>query len=127
MAGSGTKTGWNDKAGPGGISAARGKEGSMGKLLDRDVLIYHLRRMMEARQIDRLPKSGYAKAIEDVAGCPTVDAVPVVHGRWIYHDDDYYPWLECAECHWEYSGLKRYRYCPECGARMDSDDNAERR
>ena len=45
----------------------------MGKMLDRDVLIDHLRRMMEARQIDRLPKSGYAKAIEDVAGCPTVE------------------------------------------------------
>lgn len=45
----------------------------MGKLIDRDVLVDHLRRMMEARQIDRLPKSGYAKAIEDVAGCPTVE------------------------------------------------------
>lgn len=45
----------------------------MGKLLDRDVLVAHLERMMAARQIDRLPKSGYAKAIEDVAGCPTVE------------------------------------------------------
>lgn len=57
----------------------------MGKLIDRDVLVAHLERMMAARQIDRLPKSGYAKAIEDVAGCPTVDAVPVVRCKNCKH------------------------------------------
>lgn len=88
----------------------------MGKQLDRDVLIDHLRRMMEARQIDRLPKSGYAKAIEDVAGCPTVDAVPVVHGRWI---DEH-----CSECGAYVFHGDVANYCPHCGAKMDGDDDA---
>ena len=84
----------------------------MGKQLERDVLIDHLRRMMEARQIDRLPKSGYAKAIEDVAGCPTVEPK---RGRWI---DEH-----CSECgKYVFSG-DADRYCPHCGARMDGGDD----
>ena len=68
----------------------------MGKLIDRDVLVAHLERMMQARQIDRLPKSGYAKAIEDVAGCPTVDAVPVVRCKDCVHGDpDENGWYVC--------------------------------
>ena len=57
----------------------------MGKMLDKDVLVAHLERMMQARQIDRLPKSGYAKAIQDIDGCPTVDAVQVVRCRDCEH------------------------------------------
>jgi rubredoxin len=62
--------------------------------------------------------------VSTINSLASMDAV--VHGRWIYRDDDYYPWLECSVCNWEYSGVKRYRYCPNCGAKMDdakmSDD-----
>lgn len=85
----------------------------MGKQLDYDILIDHLRRMMEARQIDRLPKSGYAKAIEDVAGCPTAEPK---RGRWI---DEH-----CSECGVYVFHGDADNYCPHCGARMDGDDDA---
>lgn len=70
---------------------------------------------------------------------PTVDALPVVHGRWIivkrhtvsnnpYTDDNYHAHATCSECdfciHSEnasfgYPELNTTKYCPNCGARMD--------
>lgn len=44
---------------------------------------------------------------------PTVDAVPVRHGKWI--DDN------CSICgEYVYKG-DRGNYCPNCGARMDEE------
>ena len=55
----------------------------------------------------------------------TVDAVPVRHGKWIDEGQyaDYYPhhaWL-CSECGEQLieNGTPWYKYCPNCGARMD--------
>lgn len=61
-----------------------------------------------------------------------VDAVPVVHGRWInypeclgyegaYCDEN----IVCSECHsvWNIidNDADRFDYCPECGAKMDGE------
>ncbi len=60
----------------------------------------------------------------------TVDAVPVVHGRWI-------SWKEVfpksvfnnigrkKKCFCSYCGVLRDKdnYCPNCGAKMDGDGN----
>ena len=58
---------------------------------------------------------GYVDA-KQIADAPTVDAVEVVHGRWIGVDYD-----KCSVC----GGLElgRTNYCPNCGARMDEDIN----
>lgn len=65
---------------------------------------------------------------------PTVDAAPVVHGRWInypeclgyegaYCDEN----IVCSECHsvWNIidNDADRFDYCPECGAKMDGEAN----
>ncbi len=65
---------------------------------------------------------------------PTVDAVEVVHGRWIPLEYDGYAdgnpvWnlWECSECQEEHSGDEDTLtpYCPNCGAKMDGgNDNA---
>lgn len=52
---------------------------------------------------------------------PSVDAVPVVHGRWIYHDDDMMPWVSCSECDISTDSTNKTPYCPNCGARMDGE------
>ena len=52
---------------------------------------------------------------------PTVDAVEVVHGRWI--EDTY-----CSNCRWfaedEEGHIVQsfHNYCPNCGAKMDLED-----
>lgn len=56
----------------------------------------------------------------DVA--PTVDAVPVVHGRWIRQDDrrkTLYGWYFCSECGAFIGG--KTNFCSECGADMRED------
>lgn len=53
---------------------------------------------------------------------PSVDAVPVRHGRWIYHIDDLFPaesTQECDQCHEEQPLICDDNFCPNCGAKMD--------
>ena len=70
---------------------------------------------------------------------PTVDAVEVVHGRWIYEDDTVMKWTTkaiCSACKgvaahnaelaFDYGIAnfeKIHKYCPNCGAKMDGDGN----
>ena len=66
---------------------------------------------------------------------PTVDAVEVVHGRWVgtgqwnhkpYRMKNKEKWQTylCSEC--GHSNGRRFndKYCPNCGAKMDGDGNA---
>ena len=55
----------------------------------------------------------------EINSIPAADVVEVVHGRWIVTDV-----ITCSECqHFtrsEFAG--RWNYCPNCGARMDKED-----
>lgn len=55
----------------------------------------------------------------DVIMLPAADVAPVVHGRWLC--GDYYDIGDvCSECDWDSQMTHpSYRYCPNCGARMD--------
>ena len=56
---------------------------------------------------------------------PTVDAVEVVHGRWIWKDGKCF----CSVCSkqgepkqaYQDGTVDEYPYCPNCGAKMDGD------
>lgn len=52
---------------------------------------------------------------------PTVDAVPVVHGRWIYDEKAQRPY--CSVCKGYFYGATNspMSYCPNCGAEMDGE------
>ena len=58
------------------------------------------------------------------------DTAPVVHGHWIYHVDDLFPTdstQECSVCHEEeYMTLRHENYCPNCGTKMDGENNVPR-
>lgn len=57
----------------------------------------------------------------------TVDAVPMVHGRWELVDEaeprryKRFRLFGCSECSC-LSWYGTYKYCPNCGARMDGGD-----
>lgn len=65
--------------------------------------------------------------IDDI---PAVDAVVVRHGRWIQKEDK--DWAGggktmCSRCKYGYSWKmyfepERFKYCPNCGAKMDGED-----
>lgn len=55
---------------------------------------------------------------------PAIDAAPVVHGRWIFNQEQW-TW-DCTNCKgWVGSGVRisRYEYCPNCGAKMDGGND----
>ena len=59
-----------------------------------------------------------------IKSAPTVDAVPVRHGKWIkWFEDADGQWMRCSECQMMfYVGKGRDgNYCPNCGARMDEE------
>ena len=81
---------------------------------------------------------GYERGILDaqkiVCGEPTIDAVEVVHGRWINtapyraSNGNYNKAQECSVCHAYYvspgnTPYSNHPYCAECGAKMDGDGN----
>ena len=65
--------------------------------------------------------SYYWELIGCVEDAPTVEAVPVVHGEWIYNG--FINEWECSECKGSASlsddRNSHPRFCFECGARMD--------
>lgn len=58
-----------------------------------------------------------------------VEVEPVRHGKWEITKDDYYCVAKCSLCHEEWSfevyddiESLNYRYCPNCGAKMDLEE-----
>lgn len=64
-----------------------------------------------------------------IESAPAVDAVPVVHGKWIARDrNNPYRGVYCSECNaLEHIGDSQYLspHCPICGAKMDGKDDAK--
>lgn len=62
---------------------------------------------------------GLDRAQRAILDAPTADVAAVVHGRWLC--GDYYDIGDvCSECDWDSQMTHpSYRYCPNCGARMD--------
>lgn len=65
-------------------------------------------------------------AIRDVKALisvlPAVDAASVVHGRWIYEDDDP-AMIPCSVCGYRVFRYNNTPHCPNCGAKMDGGMN----
>lgn len=88
--------------------------------------------------INGLEELPWEENVDDlVDSLPTVDAVEVVHGRWVLLAEfsDGSICTECPVCGEEYTYKKgrlehigveyaKYNYCPNCGAKMDGDKNA---
>ena len=65
-----------------------------------------------------------------IDGIPSADVAPVRHGKWIKDDVFGIPVYRCSACDKEFwlsaddtPQGSSYRYCPNCGARMDGDEN----
>lgn len=82
------------------------------RLIDADALIAKYDAM-------HVVAPGMARKL--IVEAPTVDAVPVVHGRWIDHKDEH----QCSACKEftvvdAYAWIQlQYDFCPHCGAKMD--------
>ena len=63
---------------------------------------------------------GMRYAMVMTQNAPAVDAVEVVHGRWEEYQEPHI--ICCSVCDWG-TGVeeKHFKYCPNCGARMDGE------
>lgn len=68
--------------------------------------------------------SGIADCIaEAISLIPSADVAPVRHGRWRAYSDCGV--TRCSVCDWSIEECVDYKYCPNCGAKMDGGDNDE--
>ena len=115
----------------------------MPRLIDANALICQLYNTASTTQdpYDDIKKfyhesgfnSGLVAASTIVAKAPTVDAVEVVHGRWIQDVvEGFSPFtdspiwidvMQCSVCKEYFDASHPKNYCPNCGAKMDGDGN----
>lgn len=55
---------------------------------------------------------------DEVEAIHSADVAPVVHGRWIESDIPGSMLDKCTECGFR-CGAYTFRFCPNCGAKMD--------
>ena len=101
------------------------------RLIDADTLkktictnVYPVADDFNSRDYGMFWTGGIEKAIDNA---PTIDAVPVRRGKWLDEGQyaDFFPhhaW-RCSECgeHVIEIDTPWYKYCPNCGARMDEE------
>lgn len=88
------------------------------RLIDADALI------AEYDRVHIGPVGGARKLMVDA---PTVDAIEVVHGEWIFNRGQAYgePLYFCSVCTDGGSEWGTDKYCPNCGAKMDGGVNKD--
>lgn len=84
-------------------------------------------RYIEADRLKRTFASGIrvydgmckiADVMHNIENEPTADVEEVKHAKWEINSDGYYPY--CSHCKTEPKNGVMSKYCPECGAKMDS-------
>ena len=99
----------------------------MTRLIDADALI-QIFEADEKALADREFQLAAIGAANTVRKMPTMDAVPVRHGKWKKTSCKWVTY-ECSECGERTDetimGEPRYVYCPMCGARMVEDDQTD--
>ena len=95
----------------------------MAKYIEREELVEWMKRIPLKDLSDGLGlcrvimEEDFKRAIRTIPAGMIIDVAPVVHGRWIMHDDEFGLTCECSACHIETMGDGNY--CPNCGAKMD--------
>ena len=87
-------------------------------LIDRDKLL----RLAKSERETCGKDYDFYGLLSDIEHAPTVDAMPVMHGRWIKGGyacgENEYKCSVCGETEWR-TNCTSMRYCMHCGARMD--------
>ncbi len=79
------------------------------RLIDADALLDDIRSHSASYFADDFAREWVDKQ-------PTVDAVPVKHGKWTVTP----VYIKCSECGESFMLIPQ-KYCPNCGLRMDGE------
>ena len=89
------------------------------KIVDVDVLVKELQKAAAHKGLGAAIAGIILEYIETLLA---IDAVPVVHGRWVVkYESKTFTW--CSECDFRRGVYDQYgwNYCPNCGAKMDGE------
>lgn len=93
------------------------------RLIDADALLKELKKSCEYHAENSREFSLLQRDIIIVQEQPTIDAVPIRHGKWVFNPIDAFEAMfakpKCSECGFE--SADGGNYCPNCGARMDEE------
>ena len=97
------------------------------RLIDADAFLKRNEVYADCEFIHPMYQNTLREIVDDE---PTIDAVPVRHGEWIYHNYEDGNWCcTCSNCgKGDLHAIKgTVPYCWNCGARMDGgkDDNTQ--
>ena len=88
-----------------------------GKIIDAGKLLCAI------RDDPSINGANFARIKRHISEATAVDAVEVVHGRWIFGTTNNHEWMKCSECLKSQTLNGCFTYCPNCGAKMDGDGN----
>lgn len=68
----------------------------------------------------------FEDCVSELMAISAADVAEVRHGRWINTNKEVEQMCKCSECGYPISYFwSRTPYCPNCGARMDKEDEHE--
>ena len=95
----------------------------MSRLIDASELLEYLESCLQnGRPLSHL--YDLSEIVRYVKSMPTIDAVEVVHGEWIWEDSVCNPRI-CSVCKQKFYIGRGWNYCPNCGAKMDGKKKHE--
>ena len=101
------------------------------RLIDADALINAILteygidpKYCESTDIDGIKAYTDSLILERINEQPTIDAVQVVHGEWIWEDSVCSP-RTCSVCKQKFYIGRGWNFCPNCGARMDGKEYSD--
>ena len=87
----------------------------MAEYIEREKLLSHLFNKQD-KPLD---------VMREITEFPAADVAPVRHGKWIKQENYPGTYSKCSECDQRVGGYTpNYKYCPNCGARMDQEEEA---
>lgn len=74
----------------------------------------------------RCPEEPCREQTKFLLGLPPADVAPVVHGKWMKEDRGRVEYCAvCDQCgfDWMWSDRGYFKFCPNCGAKMDGEED----
>lgn len=102
----------------------------MADYIRRDDALFVLRKAERGGSMTALTR--LERAYAEIREMPAADVAPVVHGEWLRAEDDWnsLTTIQCSLCREEWCfetdddvSLLNYKYCPNCGAKMDGGND----
>ncbi len=95
------------------------------RLIDANALIETLSVVAKKMAKSDAQKALMGRVLYIIEHKPTVDAVEVAHGRWIFGTANHREYMKCSECLKSQTPTGVFTYCPNCGAKMDGERKNE--